>query len=223
MRLRINNKFLLYLANKYLFRNKFNINSNRCNNKNSIIGLNLSLIRNTSFDIFGKNNVIRINSNCNIYNSRIKIYGDNSKIIIGEKCTLNNVEFHLEDANSSISVGSNTLFTGKIHIASTEGEEIIIGSNCLFSSDIDIRNGDSHSIIDNVTKKRINNAKNIIIGDNVWCGRNVSILKGTVIPRNSVIGSVTVVTKSFEEENTIIVGNPARVVKRNISWKNERI
>ncbi|MBP2659028.1 MAG: hypothetical protein H6Q69_2060 [Firmicutes bacterium] len=38
----------------------------------------------------------------------------------------------------------------------------------MFSHDVHIRNGDSHSIIDLQTKKRINFSKDIIIGDHVW-------------------------------------------------------
>ena len=55
----------------------------------------------------------------------------------------------------------------------------------------------------------------IIIGENVWIGRNCRICKGVTIGDNSVIGSNSVVTKDIPA-NCIAVGNPARVIKTDI-------
>lgn len=58
----------------------------------------------------------------------------------------------------------------------------------------------------------------MIIGNNVWVGSEVTLLKGTVIPDGSVVGYGSIVTKAFDEESVIIVGSPAKIVKRNIRW-----
>lgn len=55
----------------------------------------------------------------------------------------------------------------------------------------------------------------IVIGENVWIGRNCRICKGVTIGDNSVIGSNSVVTKDVPA-NCVAVGNPARVVKTDI-------
>lgn len=55
----------------------------------------------------------------------------------------------------------------------------------------------------------------IVIGENCWIGRNVSIMKGVTIGDNSVIAANSVVTKSIPA-NCIAAGNPAKVVKTNI-------
>ena len=55
----------------------------------------------------------------------------------------------------------------------------------------------------------------VIIGENCWIGRNVSIMKGVTIGDNSVIAANSVVTKSVPA-NCIAAGNPAKVVKTNI-------
>lgn len=47
---------------------------------------------------------------------------------------------------------------------------------------------------------------------------NLIICKGVSIPDNSVIGVGSVVTKSFNESNVIIAGNPAVVKKQGIHW-----
>lgn len=55
--------------------------------------------------------------------------------------------------------------------------------------------------------------KNIIIGDNCWIGMNVVILPGVHLGNNTVVGAGAVVTKSFEEGNCVIAGNPAKIIK----------
>jgi len=55
-------------------------------------------------------------------------------------------------------------------------------------------------------------AKPIIIEDNVWITMNAIILPGVVIGKNSIVGAGAVVTKSVPA-NSLIAGNPAKVVK----------
>lgn len=43
-------------------------------------------------------------------------------------------------------------------------------------------------------------------------------MKNSQIAPNSVIGTKSVVTGKFTEENTILAGSPAKIVKRNINW-----
>lgn len=54
--------------------------------------------------------------------------------------------------------------------------------------------------------------KPILIEDNVWIGGGAIILPGVTIGLNSVVGAGSVVTRSVPA-NTVVVGNPARVVK----------
>lgn len=53
----------------------------------------------------------------------------------------------------------------------------------------------------------------IEIGDNVWVGANVSILKGAKIGNGCVIATGAVVLKGEYPEKSILAGNPAKVVK----------
>ncbi len=92
-----------------------------------------------------------------------------------------------------------------------------------FSYDVDLRTGDSHSIINLNTNKRINYAKDVTVGNHVWVASHVSILKGVAIPSNSIIATRSLVTKSFNQEYVLIAGSPAEIRKENITWKKERI
>lgn len=55
----------------------------------------------------------------------------------------------------------------------------------------------------------------VIIGENCWIGRDVSIMKGVTIGDNTVVAANSVVTKSIPA-NCIAAGNPAKVVKTDI-------
>lgn len=56
----------------------------------------------------------------------------------------------------------------------------------------------------------------VVIGNDVWTGHGVYILSGVVIGDGAVIGAGAVVAKNVDPYS-IVVGNPARVVKRRFS------
>ena len=56
------------------------------------------------------------------------------------------------------------------------------------------------------------------IGKHCWIGAGTFIGKNVSIAPNNIIGAKSVATKSFDEEYTAIAGNPAKIVKRGITW-----
>jgi len=55
-------------------------------------------------------------------------------------------------------------------------------------------------------------AKPIVIEDNVWLGGGAILLPGVRIGRNAVVGAGAVVPRNVPP-NTVVVGNPARVIR----------
>lgn len=91
---------------------------------------------------------------------------------------------------------------------------IEIGKSCSISDNVCIADSDSHVINGCVERMKAP----VIIEDHVWIGKNVTILKGVTIGTGAVIGAGSVVTKSVPAYS-IAAGNPARVVRENITWK----
>lgn len=170
----------------------------------------------------GKDNVLIIRKGCRLENCVFHIYGNNNTIVLGEDGLFSNVDFYIEDNFNTIRVESCARLTGKTQLACTEGKLIQIGKGCLFSNNIQFRTGDSHSILDSYGE-RINSAEDIVIGNHVWIGQNVTVLKGSRIQDGSVVGSGSIVTGKQFMPNVILAGIPAKIIKKDIAWKMERI
>lgn len=97
-------------------------------------------------------------------------------------------------------------------------DSISIGNDCMFSHDVSIILG-GHSIFDLETKENISmiGQKYIKIGDHVWLGKNVVILHNAEVGKGSIVGASSVV-KIKTEENCVLAGNPARIIKTNCTW-----
>lgn len=54
--------------------------------------------------------------------------------------------------------------------------------------------------------------KPIVIDDDVWIGRDVTIMVGRHIKKGTIVAACSVVTKDFPEYS-IIGGNPAKLIK----------
>ena len=179
-------------------------------------------MKNTRINILGRNNKVEFDEDVVLKNCSVFISGNNNTVLVGSNCRLNNCVFWIEDDNNVISIGGNTTIHGSTQLACIEGCKIQIGCDCMFSSDISFRTGDSHSITD-ANGKRINDAKSIVIGNHVWIGTKTILNKGSCILNNSIIGAGSVVTRAFKDENVIVAGNPAKIIKTNINWKRERV
>ena len=214
-------------SHRKLFRIAFGV-VNRSPLNNSCHGgvksdIGLSLLRKCKIVNRGMNNRIIIGDYSRLVDCSINIFGSNNTIYIGDHCMCNHASFWIEDDNNSIRLGEHTALCGAIQLATIEGTKIEIGKDCLFSSKIDIRTGDSHSLIQKGTRNRLNRSSSIKIGDHVWIGTGVTILKGTSIAENCMIGAASLLCKQYSNPNCVIAGVPAKEVKHDIDWMAERI
>jgi len=216
-----------YLANTrqwrmfaFLYRLVGN-NRRRVRGRGNRLELGGCLLRNVLFDVDGDNNHVIVHSGSRLADTTIHIRGFNHRLEIGRFCAYSG-ELWLEDSGCRIVIGEHTTIYGA-HLAATEpGSVITVGKECLFSQGIQVRTGDSHSIIDTGTNRRINPAQDVEIGDHVWIGRDVKLLKGSAVGTHSIIGTGSIVTERIPP-NSLAVGIPAKVVRTEVTWAAERL
>ena len=203
------------IANKVFLSNKFRVekgSGNVCDIR--------CLLHHSNISIKGQNNKVIVEGNSN-NKIDITILGDNNSIHIARDVFCRDVTLWMEGDSNRIQIGKDTVFAGRIQLSAIEGTKIEIGEKCLFSDDIDIRSGDGHSILNN-KGERTNDSQDVTIGNHVWCGRSVSILKSVEVAPDCVIGTRSVLTKKYLESNVVLAGCPAKVVKQDTSWAYER-
>lgn len=167
--------------------------------------------------VFGNHNLIKIGDNCRLKNTSITIVGDNNQIIVESGAKFDGPCKVILEGNACLSVGRNSGIRGVTFVL--KDGNISVGRNCMFSYDVILRNNDSHKVVD-LAGKVINLAQDIRIGDHVWFCERSTILKGVTIESNSIIAFGAVVTKDCPA-NSIMAGNPAQVVKKDINWVNK--
>jgi maltose O-acetyltransferase len=111
---------------------------------------------------------------------------------------------------SRVSIGSGTTTSNNISIVACS--KISIGENCQIGDLVAIYDCDFHEIN---PETRNNSAGEIIpvkIGNNVWLGSRVMVLKGVNIGDNSVIAAGSIVTKSIPPR-CLAAGIPAKIIR----------
>ncbi|WP_417371917.1 acyltransferase [Gelidibacter japonicus] len=150
-----------------------------------------------NFKKFGKKS--RVLSNTTIrFPGNIQL---GSQSIIGRGVSLSS-----EISNATLIIGDNTQLNRNVRIDFTGN--VKIGSNVVISSDTQIY---SHSHGYDPKSKPV--GKPIIVEDNVWIGSGCYIMDSVeYIGKGAIVATGAIVTKNVEQ-NTIVGGNPAKIIK----------
>jgi acetyltransferase-like isoleucine patch superfamily enzyme len=119
---------------------------------------------------------------------------ENGELIIGDDCHINSLSM----------VGSSA--------------KVTIEDHCIFAPFIQITDA-THEFDDIKTniKDALITAIPVHIGENVWLGSGVVVLRGVTIGKGAVVGASSLVKKSLPE-GSVSVGTPAKVIRnRKIS------
>ena len=122
-----------------------------------------------------------------------------NKVDIGRLCKLS---FNIKLGDKS-SIGDNNYIQGKVDI----GNNVMIGPQVMF-----IASNHNYSDLSIPMNRQGKTEKGIIVEDNVWIGARAIILDGVRIKRGTIVAAGSIVTKDTEE-NTIVGGNPAKIIK----------
>ena len=112
--------------------------------------------------------------------------------------------------DASITIGDANAFSNNVAIIANE--QVVVRDGCQIGDQVAIYDCDFHEISPTSRVDSPGPARPVVIGNNVWLGSRAMVLKGVTIGDNSVIGAMSVVTKSVPA-NCIAAGNPAKVIR----------
>ncbi len=171
--------------------------------------------------------LIRIHQSTYRRSDKIRVIcGDRSYVEINRGVVNFLLSVECEAPGSTVVIGRNaTVMTARIRVTAEPDLECIIGSGALISANVNFRPSDGHTIFD------INNPLNVLneplrgihVGNHVWIGADVTILKDVTIPDDCVIGRGSLVTCRPYETHSIIAGVPARTIRTGVSWSHKHI
>lgn len=184
-------------------------------NKGNKIAGYLPKIIDSSINFNGENNILYCDENVCLNKSELNFNGCNSLIYFGTSEHKVNISVW----NDSVChCGKFVTYPTTTGFVLSEHKHIFMGDRCMISVNVMIHNSDHHLIYSCNDRNRINSTKSIYIGDHVWLGRQVSILKGTQIDSGSIIGWNSIVAGKKIPHNSIWAGNPARPIKNGVFW-----
>ena len=161
---------------------------------NFFLGDNVRIENGVTIDALSKNGIV--------FGNRVKI-GENSKVICSGT---------LSELGIGISIGNDTSFAENAYFGSAGGigigNDVIAGQNVRFHSE-----NHQYEDLDTLIRCQGINRSGIKVGNNVWIGSGVVFLDGSEVSDGCVVAANSVVNKKFEE-NSIIGGIPARLLKR---------
>lgn len=136
---------------------------------------------------------------------------------------------YLRDVGISIS-GQPKFISPDVYFDGNNYKKIIIGDNVTISREVMILTHD-YSIttalasLGKVIKRHEGElyfSKSITIGDNCFIGARVSLLPGTTVGNNVIIGACSVVKGNIPDDS-IVVGNPCKVIANTKKWTQKQV
>ena len=115
--------------------------------------------------------------------------------------------------SGELDIGDHVYMNARVSLYCAK--QIVIGRDALISWDATIVDHDFHALRD-AENNWINPPAPIIIGERAWVGFGAIIAKDTRLAPGTVIGAGAVVRGEFLNPDSVLAGNPARLVRRGV-------
>lgn len=144
-----------------------------------------------------------LGANSTLIVEREFLFGNGIKVYLHENSTL---LLKGKKAESASGITANSIIMVNKYLE--------IGQDCIIAWDTFLTDCDWHSV------NGQSPSMETIIGDHVWIGVGVKILKGVSIGKNCIVTANSVVLKGIYPDQALISGSPAKVVKQNVPFWN---
>jgi acetyltransferase-like isoleucine patch superfamily enzyme len=120
-----------------------------------------------------------------------------------------------------VSIGAKTVMGQECTISAYQ--RVCIGRECILADRVMLIDFD-HGVVEVDRPIRLQGIykRDVRVGHNVWMGYGACVLRGVTVGNNAIIGTNAVVTKPVED-NAVMAGSPARVIRmrdapRSMRW-----
>lgn len=182
-----------------------------------------SIFNQLRIQILGTGNLIFMEEPIFFRKSAIQITSNNNIIRFCPTKRLVMLNVCITDGDKQSLVIGKDFSCGRTNILMHEEfSHVIFGEDCMLSADILIMNSDCHCISCG-DEECVNLSSGIVIGNHVWIGRGASLFKNAKLGDGCVLGAYSVLSKGFSENNCVVAGNPAKIIKSNVSWSRKSV
>jgi acetyltransferase-like isoleucine patch superfamily enzyme len=118
-----------------------------------------------------------------------------------------NAKFHV--AGMRDSSGSGITCDSRIMVE----QSVTIGADSIIAWNVFISDSDWHDIEESPRTAPV------VIGNRVWIGHGVSVLKGSHVPDGCIVGTHSVIRGAGFPNNSLLAGNPAVLKREGVQWR----
>ena len=115
--------------------------------------------------------------------------------------------------DARLTVGEGTYINANTKINCSNSIEI--GYDCAISFEVLIMDNDSHCLT--VSGRARPATQPVAIGNHVWIGARVTVLRGITIGDGAVVAAGSIVTKDVPPK-TLVGGAPAKIIRDDVEW-----
>jgi len=134
-----------------------------------------------------------------------------SEIVVGDNVRIDRGVRILAANNAVVKIGEKTRIG--CYSVLNGGDSISIGSQSLVAAFVLIQTSmHRHSFGESIQEQGYYHAP-VILKDDVWIGAHALVMPGCILDNGSIVGGNAVVTRDVAENN-IVVGVPARILKK---------
>ena len=152
--------------------------------------------------------------------NQVTIVSGQGTLTLGNKCTFGfelggrfkngSIEIQPRYKKARVIISDNVFTNNNVFICAAN--LIQIGSDTLVGESVTIMDHEAHGIQPH-QRRQLGEVGEVKIGDNVWIGNNVMILKNSFIGDNCIVAAGSIVTGNFPS-NVILGGVPAKVIRQ---------
>jgi acetyltransferase-like isoleucine patch superfamily enzyme len=144
---------------------------------------------------------------------RIHRLAPTGRIVLGDRVQFERGVSLTVGGEATIEIGDRVYVNDSTRIGALSRVEI--GSRSMLAAEVSIMDSNFHRLDGSL------GTAPVVIGEHAWLGSRSMVLPGVTVGDGAVIAAGSVVSRDVEP-GTLVAGNPAQVLRRDVEWSPDR-